>query len=91
MWMRGWTLGDTLGIYVGSAIVPDVTVSANSSNQPVITFSGEVGVKYVVERSTDNKTYTKVITHTAVTGNNTITDSARTVGSTPLFYRVIAL
>jgi hypothetical protein len=91
MWMRGWTLGDKLGIYGGSAIVPDVTVSANSSNQPVITYGGENGKKYVVEVSTDNKTYTKVATVTAIDGNNTVTDSARTVGSTPLFYRVIAL
>jgi hypothetical protein len=93
MWMRGWTLGDRLGIYSTSAptIVPDVTVSANSSSKPVITFGGEVGVKYVVEASTDNKTYTKVATVTAIAGNNTVTDSARTVGSSPLFYRVIAL
>jgi hypothetical protein len=92
MWMRGWTLGDKLGIYEGSAIVPDVTVSANSSNHPVITFGGMIGKMYVVERSTDNKTYNKVITVEAtIDGNNTHTDSARTVGSTPLFYRVIAL
>jgi hypothetical protein len=93
MWMRGWTLGDRLGIYsdLAPAIVPDVTVSANSSSKPVITFGGEVGVKYVVEASTDNKTYTKVATVTAIAGNNTVTDSARTVGSSPLFYRVIAL
>ena len=91
MWMRGWTIGDRLGIYSGSQLVPDVVISANGSNQPVITFGGEANVRYVVEVSTDNKTYTKVQTVSASAGNNTVTDTARTVGSTPLFYRVIAL
>ena len=91
VWMKGWTLSDSLNIYSGSAIVPEVAVSANGSSQPVITFGGEAGVKYVVEVSTDNKTYTKVQTVSASAGNNTVTDTARTVGSTPLFYRVIAL
>jgi hypothetical protein len=91
MWMRGWTLGDQLGIYSGSQYVPDVSVSANVQGQPVITFGGDVGVKYVVEVSTDNKTYTKVTTRLATDGNNDVTDTGHTVGSTPLFYRVIAL
>jgi hypothetical protein len=91
MWMRGWTLGDQLGIYSGSQIVPDLIISANGSSQPVITFSGESGVKYVLEVSSDNKTFTKVRTVQATTGNNVVTDTSRTVGSTPLFYRVYAL
>jgi hypothetical protein len=91
MWMRTWTLGDTLGIYSGSVIVPDVTVTAGPANKPVITFGGEAGVKYVVEVSTDNKTYTKVTTLRATADNNSYTDTARDLGPTPLFYRVIAL
>jgi hypothetical protein len=91
MWMRGWTLGDQLGIYSGSQIVPDLVISANGASQPVITFSGESGVKYVLEVSSDNKTFTKVRTVQATTGNNVVTDTSRTVGSTPLFYRVYAL
>ena len=90
MWMRGWTLGDKLGIYSGSQIVPEVVVSVVGST-PTITFGGESGVKYVVEVSTDNKTYSKVRTVTATAGNNTVVDSPRTVGTSPLFYRVIAL
>jgi hypothetical protein len=84
-------MGDQLGIYSGSVIVPDVSVSANGLRQPVITFGGEAGVKYALEVSTDNTIYTKVQTVSAVAGNNTVTDTARTVGSTPLFYRLIAL
>jgi hypothetical protein len=91
MWMRGWTIGDALGIYSGNQIIPEVAVSLNGSNQPVITFSGEAGVKYVVQRSTDNKVYTKVTTREAVEGNNTVTDSGAVVGSGAIFYRVIAL
>ena len=92
MWMRTWTLGDTLGIYSGSVIVPDVTVTVDSNSKPVITFGGDNGVKYVVEVSRDNKTYTKVTTVQATSnGNKSVTDTANTVGSTPLFYRVIAL
>ena len=91
MWMRGWTRGDQLGMYSGSLIVPDVSVSANGLNQAVVTFGGELGVKYVVEVSRDNKAYSKVATVTAVAGNNSVTDSTGLVGSTPLFYRVTAL
>jgi hypothetical protein len=91
MWMRGWTRGDQLGVYSGSLIVPDVSVSANGLNQAVVTFGGEVGVRYVVEVSRDNKAYSKVATVTAVAGNNNVTDPNGLVGSTPLFYRVYAL
>jgi len=91
MWMKGWTLADTLGVFAGTQIVPEVLVSVNSLGQPVVTFAGDAGVKYVVEVSTDNKTYSKVVTRTATAGNNTVTDTARTVSSNPLFYRVIAL
>ena len=91
MWMRGWTRGDKLGMYSGSSVVPDVSVSVNGLNQAVVTFGGEVGVKYVVEVSRDNKAYTKVATVTAVAGNNSVTDTTGSVGATPLFYRCISL
>jgi hypothetical protein len=91
MWMRNWTLADELGAFAGSQVVPDVVVSVNGLNQPVITFGGMVGKKYVVEASTDNKTYLPIETKLAVDGNNSVTDTTRTVGSIPLFFRVIAL
>jgi len=92
MWMRGWTMADQLGVFSGSQVIPEVTVSANTSNQPEVTFGAENGVKYVVEVSTDNKTYTKVATVEATSnGNKTVTDTLRTVGSGLLLYRVIAL
>lgn len=91
MWMRGWTLADQLGAFAGSQIVPDVVVSVNGQNQPVITFGGMSGKMYVVEGSSDNKTYLPIETKLAVDGNNTVTDTTRTVGSAPLYFRVIAL
>ena len=94
MWMRGWTMADRAGLFKSSAkqIAPEVVVSANASNQPEITFGADNGVMYVVEVSTDNKTYSKVATVTATaTGNKTVTDTARTVSGGLLFYRVIAL
>ena len=91
MWMRGWTLADKLGAFAGSQIVPDVTVSVNASSQPAITFGGESGVKYVIEVSTDNKFFVPITTVTAVAGNNTYTDTTKTVSGAPIFYRVIAL
>ena len=93
MWMRGWTMADKAGLFKPEAvqIVPEVVVSQNSSSQPVITFGGELGVKYMVEVSTDNRTYTKIATVTATAGNNAVTDTVRTVGNGLLLYRVIAL
>jgi hypothetical protein len=91
MWMRGWTRGDTLGMYSGPVIVPDVSLSVNGLNQAVVTFGGEAGVKYVVEVSRDNKAYTKVATVTAVAGNNSVTDPTGIVGTAPIFYRATAL
>jgi hypothetical protein len=63
----------------------------NASSQPAITFGGETGVKYVIEVSTDNKFFVPVTTVTAVAGNNTYTDTTKTVSGAPIFYRVIAL
>ena len=93
MWMRSWTMADRAGLFIAEAkqIVPEVVVSVNGSNQPVITFGGEVGKKYMVEVSTDNRTYSKITTVTAVDGNNVVTDTARTVDSGVLLYRVICL
>lgn len=93
MWMRGWTMADKAGLFKPEAmqIVPEVVVGANASSQPVITFGGEVGKIYMVEVSTDNRTYSKLTTVTAVDGNNVVTDTARTVGSGVLLYRVICL
>ncbi|NBR46635.1 MAG: hypothetical protein EBT68_05940 [Verrucomicrobia bacterium] len=90
-WMRGWTLSDKLGMWAGTQYVPEVSVSLSGSN-PKVTFGAADNIRYVVERSTDNKTYTQVTTVPGgAAGNVEVTDTSITVGSTPYFYRVIAL
>ena len=90
-WMRGWTLSDKLGMWAGTQYVPEVSVSLSGSN-PKVTFGADANIRYVVERSTDNKTYTQVTTVPGgAAGNVEVTDTSVTVGSTPYFYRVIAL
>jgi hypothetical protein len=90
-WMRGWTLSDKLGVWAGTQYVPQVSVSVSGSN-PKVTFGAAENIRYVVQRSTDNKTYTQVAT---VPGGDAgpvdVTDTSVTVGSIPYFYRVIAL
>ena len=89
--MRGWTISDKLGIYSGSSIDPELVISVNGAQNPVIKFTSDAGVKYVLERSTDNKTYTRVATIEAVAGLNQYPDTSTTVGASPKFYRLIAL
>ena len=91
VWMRGWTLGDQLGIYSGTQVIPDYVRVNVSGTNPLVEFQGLAGYKYVIEVSTDNKLYTKVTTVTATAGNNAYTDTTRTVSGVPLFYRVITL
>jgi len=93
-WFLGWNnMANQAGVFASSAkiYIPDVTITVNGSGNPVITFGGEAGVKYVIERSTDNKSFVKQSVVTAVAGNNPVTDSSVTVGATPVFYRVIAM
>ena len=90
-WMRGWTLSDKLGLWAGTQYVPEVSISVSGSN-PKVTFGADANISYVVERSTDNKTYTQVATVPGgAAGNVEVTDTSVTVGSTPYFYRVIGL
>jgi len=90
-WMRGWTLSDKLGVWAGTQYVPEVSVSVSGSN-PKVTFGADANIRYVVQRSTDNKTYTQVATVPGgAAGPVDVTDTSVTVGSIPYFYRVIAL
>jgi hypothetical protein len=55
----------------------------------VINFGAETGVKYSLEVSTDNKSFVPV---TVLEGANLpYTDASKTVGTTALYYRAIAL
>jgi len=93
-WFAGWNFASQSGAFDLSrvrAIAPTVSLSVNGSSQAVVSFDGEVGVKYTIEVSADNKAYTPVHTLEAVAGANSWTDTSGTVGATPRLYRVIAL
>ena len=90
-WFRGWNYASQSGCFANTAqaIVPTVTVSKSAAGKPVINFGAETGVKYSLEVSTDNKSFVPV---EVVGGANLpYTDTSKTVGTTALYYRVIAL
>lgn len=93
-WYATWTMLGKSGILASTeeTIEPVVTVTKNGSNARV-SFPSATGVKYSVERSTDNKKFESIA---IVDGNNGLynyDDSAVSgqVNSTPKFYRVLAL
>ena len=90
-WFRGWNFASQSGMFANTAvaIVPTVVVSKSVSGNPVVNFGAETGVKYSLEVSTDNKSFVPV---TVVEGANLpYTDASKTVGTTALYYRAIAL
>jgi len=90
-WMRTWTISDKLGLWAGTQYVPEVLISKSGTN-PKITFGASLNIGYVVERSTDNKSYVPIATVPGgAAGNVEVTDSGFTLGSTAVYYRVIAL
>lgn len=90
-WFRGWNYASQSGCFANTAqaIVPTVTVSKSAAGKPVINFGAETGVKYSLEVSTDNKSFVPV----EVVGGASLpyTDTSKTVGTTALYYRAIAL
>jgi len=90
-WMRGWTISDKLGLWAGTKVEPVVRISKSGTN-PVITFGAVADIRYVVERSTDNKSYVPIATVPGgLAGDVDVTDTATTLNSSAVYYRVIAL
>jgi len=94
-WWMGWTMISDSDIFTSNqnAIAPTtVTITKNSSSQPVITFGASAGVKYSIERSTDGKLFKSIAIETrATSGDIEYTDAGATVSSTAVSYRVLAL
>jgi len=90
-WFRGWNFASQSGCFANSAvaIVPTVTVEKTAGGNPKINFGAETGVKYSLEVSTDNKSFIPVTVLESV--NLPYTDASKTVGTTALYYRAIAL
>ena len=96
-WYSGWNfasmvVGDKANLFGNVAPeVPVVAVSVDSvTGKPKVTFGAVSGYKYVVERSTDNRLFTEVITVTADAASESVVDPT-TWSGTPVFYRVITL
>jgi hypothetical protein len=71
-WMKGWTHADEIGVFAGnSVVVPNVTLKRSGGNV-VASFNTETGVKYVVEVSSDNKTFNPL--NQVIEGNNASKD-----------------
>jgi len=90
-WFRGWNFASQSGCFANSAvaIVPTVTVAKTAGGNPQVNFGAETGVKYSLEVSVDNKSFVPV---TVLEGSNLpYTDASKTVGTTALYYRAIAL
>jgi hypothetical protein len=94
-WWMGWTMISESGIFTNNqnAIAPTtVTITKNSSSQPVITFGAGADVKYSIERSTDGKLFKSIAIETrATSGDIEYTDTGATVSSTAVSYRVLGL
>ena len=93
-WYLTWTMLGQSGLLASTeeSIEPPVTVSANGANARV-SFPSLTGVKYSVERSTDNKKFESIAIVDGNNGTYNYDDSAAAgqINSTPKFYRVLAL
>jgi len=90
-WYAGWTMLSQSGILKSSDRTPirsDVSLSVSGADI-IVKFDTINGVKYSVERSTDNQTYSQVATVTG-TGSQASFPDTYAVTSVPTFYRVIA-
>jgi len=92
--LSGWSIADYLEVLPASNVArPAVTLSG--ATNPIISFtSAGADVKYVIEKSSDQRTWTPVNSGTPVTGVGTInhTDTTTTyTAGVPVYYRVYAL
>ena len=96
-WYVGWNFASSLGGYGANIFgaaqceAPDVLVGiATGTSSPQITFGTTSGRKYVVEVSSDNRTFTELETVLADELTEKVTDNTVWNGA-PRFYRVICL
>lgn len=91
--LAGWSVLNRLEVLPTTNVArPEITITLPAAN-PVINFtSAGADIKYVVERSSNQRDWTPVNT-TPVSGAGTlsVTDTATTLGSSPVFYRAYAL
>jgi hypothetical protein len=91
-WYAGWTMLSQSGLLKATdtkAINVNVALEVDGSDL-LVKFNTEDGVKYSVERSTDNRKYAQFATVDGTGAAATVRELATAPGSTPKFYRVIA-
>ena len=92
-WYAGWSMLSQSGLLRSSDSkaknVDNLAIEVSGSDL-LVKFDTEDGVKYSVERSTDNRKYAQFATVTGTGSRATVTELATAPGSTPKFYRVIA-
>jgi hypothetical protein len=91
--LAGWSVLESMQVLPTTNIAtPAITMGLSGVN-PQVTFpSAGAGVKYVVEKSSNQRDWT-VVTTTPVSDPTTITvvDTTTTLGTGPVFYRAYAL
>jgi hypothetical protein len=91
-WLKNWTLADQLGVFAANTVsAPDVSLTRTGTGNVVVNFLGDTVVKYNIEVSSDNKTYTPFMT---VSGGGLTPVSVTitgVIGTGRVFARVIPL
>ena len=73
--MKGWTHTDEIGVFANnnSVVVPEVTLTRDqSTGYCIVSFFGATGIQYIIETSSDNKTFVPYNDGTFLGSNATI-------------------
>jgi hypothetical protein len=94
VFLSGWSITDYLEVLPTSNVARPAVTIAGSTN-PIVSFaSAGATIKYVIEKSTDKRTWTPVNGGTPLSGAGTITHTDLTTTLTagsPVYYRAYAL
>jgi hypothetical protein len=69
-WMKYWTHSDELGVFAANNVaIPDVTLTRDGSGNVIVNFTGASGIQYIIETSSNNKTFLPLNDATIVGSN----------------------
>jgi hypothetical protein len=94
VFLSGWSITDYLEVLPTSNVARPAVTVAGSTN-PIVSFaSAGATIKYVIEKSTDKRTWTPVNSGNTLSGAGTITHTDTTTvltAGSPVYYRAYAL